>query len=324
MKVIKKRLGWLLLVAILVVAGGELFARYYLGLGTPPLSVADPQIEYLFKPDQDVMRFGNHFLINHYGMRSNAFAAKQEGRELRVMVFGDSVLNGGNLTDQTDLATNILQNNLTELTGNNVVVGNISAGSWGPGNWLAYVQKYGLFDADIVLLVISSHDYADNPTFEPLNPNTHPTERPLSALTEGIMRYLPRYLPHFSRSENKGTDHFVDPAEQLSKGIEDLRSFLSLAKNGAKSVLVFQHWERDEINAGEAKQGNERIRSLCESMGISSISLEPYFKNAIENGQNPYRDNIHPNQTGQQLIARAILENMPNRVAGVFSPPPTR
>lgn len=315
MKVSKKQLGLLLITgAILIIAGGELFARYYLGLGTPPLSIADPQIEYLFKPDQDVYRFRNHFFTNHYGMRSNAFPEKREGHELRVMIFGDSVLNGGNLTDQTDLATNILQKNLTELTANNIVVGNISAGSWGPGNWLAYVKKYGFFDADIVILVISSHDYADNPTFEPLNQNTHPTERPFSALTEGITRYLPRYLPYFASSKSaKETDHFVEPTtEQVTKGLEDLKSFLDLAKNSAKSVLVFQYWERDEINKGKAKPGNERIRDLCESMGISPIELEPYFKKSIGSGKNPYRDNIHPNQAGQQLIAKAILENLPD------------
>lgn len=314
MKVSKKRLSWLLIVAILIIAVGELFARYYLGLGTPPLSVADPQIEYLFKPDQDVYRFGNHFYTNHYGMRSNAFPAKREGRELRVMVFGDSVLNGGSLTDQTDLATSILQKNLAELTFNNVVVGNISAGSWGPGNWLAYVKKYGFFDADIIVLVISSHDYADNPTFEPLNPNTHPTERPFSALIEGITRYLPRYLPYFAPNEStKETDHFAEPAtEQVSKGLEDLKSFLDLAKNNAKSVLVFQHWQRNEISEGKANPGNARIRDLCESIGISPIELKPYFKQSIGSGKNPYRDNIHPNQTGQQLIAKAILENLPN------------
>jgi lysophospholipase L1-like esterase len=298
----------------MIIAGGELFARYYLGLGTPPLSVADPQIEYLFMPDQDVTRFGNHFFTNHYGMRSNAFPVKREAHELRVMVFGDSVLNGGNLTDQADLATSILKNNLTELTANNVVVGNISAGSWGPGNWLAYVNKYGLFDADIVVLVISSHDYADNPTFEPLNSNTHPTERPLSALTEGITRYLPRYLPKFASSKSvKETDHFVEPpTEQVAKGLEDLENFLELVKNSAKYIIVFQHWERDEINIGKAKSGNEKIRDLCGSMGVSQIQLEPYFRQSIENGTNPYRDNIHLNQIGQQLIAKAILENLPN------------
>lgn len=314
MKVSKKRLAWLLIATIIIAAGGELFARYYLGLGTPPLSLADPQIEYMFKPDQDIYRFGNHFFTNHYGMRSNTFPSKREGHELRVMVFGDSVLNGGSLTDQGDLATNVLQKSLSELTPNNVVVGHISAGSWGPGNWLAYVKKYGFFDADIVVLVISSHDYADNPTFEPLNPNTHPTERPFSAITEGVTRYLPRYLPRFASGKSiKEIDHFLEPAtEQVLKGLDDLKTFLKLAKISAKSVLVFQHWEREEINKGKVKPGNPRIRELCESMGISPIQLEPYFKQSIEAGNNPYRDNIHPNQIGQLLIAKAILENLPN------------
>lgn len=314
MKVSKNRFGWLLIVAILTIAGGELFARYYLGLGTPPLSVADPKIEYMLKPDQDIYRFQNHFITNHYGMRSNPFSQKREGHELRIMVFGDSVLNGGNLTDQTDLATSILQKNLTELTANNVVVGNISAGSWGPGNWLAYANKYGFFDADIVVLVISSHDYADNPTFQPLNPNTHPTERPFSALIEGITRYLPRYLPHFASSENTNeTDHFAEPAsEEVTKGLEKLKKFLIMAKNSAKFVLVFQHWERDETNKGKAKAGNARIHDLCESIGIIPIQLEPYFQASITGEKNPYRDNIHPNKIGQEIIAKAILENLPN------------
>jgi lysophospholipase L1-like esterase len=312
MKVSKKRLGWLLIVATLTIAGGELFARYYLGLGTPPLSVADPKIEYMFKPDQDVYRFKNHFITNHYGMRSSPFPQEREGHELRIMVFGDSVLNGGNLTDHTDLATSILQKNLSELTANNVVVGNISAGSWGPGNWLAYANKYGFFDSDIVVLVISSHDYADNPTFQPLNPNTHPTGRPFSALTEGITRYLPRYLPHYTSSEDTNeTDHFADPPrEEVAKGLEDLKKFLVMAKNSAKFVLVFQHWERDEINKGEAKPGNARIHDLCESIGIIPIQLNPYFQTSIKSEKNPYRDNIHPNQTGQKLMAKAILENL--------------
>jgi len=194
------------------------------------------------------------------------------------------------------------------------VVGNISAGSWGPGNWLAYVNKYGFFDPDIVVLVISSHDYADNPNFEPLNPNTHPTERPFSALTEGVTRYLPRYLPKFTSSKStKEAEYFEEPlTEEVSKGLDDLKSFLNLAKRTSNHVLVFQHWGRDEINKGKANPGNERIRILCESMGISPISLEPYFRISIENEMFPYRDNIHPNQAGQKLIAQAILENLPN------------
>jgi hypothetical protein len=188
---------WLLVFAVAAIFMSlELFARYGLGLGTPPLSVVHPTIEYMFKPDQDVYRFGNHFIVNHYGMRSRNFPVhKSNLREYRMMVFGDSVVNGGNLTDHTNLATTMLENELSDRLKRPIIVGNISAGSWGPGNWLAYAKEYGFFDADCVVLVISSHDAEDNPTFEPLNTGTHPTEKPLLALSEAFSRYLPRYMP---------------------------------------------------------------------------------------------------------------------------------
>lgn len=47
-----------------LLAGGELTARFGLGLGNPPLSQAHPRIEYLLAPNQDVKRFGNRVAIN--------------------------------------------------------------------------------------------------------------------------------------------------------------------------------------------------------------------------------------------------------------------
>ena len=114
------------------------------GVGHPPLSITHPRIEYLYAPNQDVRRFGKRFLVNDYSMRSAPFAARKGRDERRVLVFGDSVVNGGNLTNHQDLATTRLAHDLRPFAGGNkVVVGNVSAGSWGPGNWLAYSQAYG-------------------------------------------------------------------------------------------------------------------------------------------------------------------------------------
>jgi lysophospholipase L1-like esterase len=309
----KKYFVWILMVIAITITVGEIFARYYLGLGTPPLSVTVPKIEYMFKPNQNLYRFGNHIIINQYGMRSTSFASKKDDGEYRIMVFGDSVLNGGNLTDHSELSTTILQDRLNE-TNKKTIVGNISAGSWGPGNWLAYADKYGFFGADVVVLVISSHDYADNPTFQALNKNTHPTKKPISAFFEGITRYLPRYLPQIGdEGSDKSATFKEKPNEQeVRKGLDDIRSFLKIAKNNSSKVLVLQHWEISEIEKGSAKPGNQLIKEVCESMEIFPISLEPYFRRSIRNGKNPYRDNIHPNQIGQQLINSAILKNLPN------------
>lgn len=45
---------WSIASIVAIVVGGEVFARLYLGLGTPPLSISHPAIEYMFKPNQDV------------------------------------------------------------------------------------------------------------------------------------------------------------------------------------------------------------------------------------------------------------------------------
>ena len=310
MKIKLKYLAWTISSVVIIILGGEVFCRYYLGLGTPPLSVTHPTIEYMFKPNQDVYRFGNHFVTNEYGMRSSPLSKNRGSNELRIVVFGDSVVNGGNLTDQSDLATNIIKDKLAKKTDKNVVVANISAGSWGPGNWLAYAKEYGFFDADIVVLVISSHDYADNPTFAPLDKKTHPTEQPISALIEGFERYLPQYLG--SQGRNNLVKTTQEPSnDQVSVGQNDLINFLELAKKNSSKVLVYQHFGPEEFQTGATK-GYFINKATCEGLGISPISLEPYFRKAIETGNNPYRDHIHPNNGGQVLLAEAIIEGIQN------------
>lgn len=232
-------------------------------------------------------------------------------------MFGDSVVNGGSLTEQSKLATSMLKDKLAEKGSKNIFVGNISAGTWGPGNWLAYAQEYGFFGADIVILIVSSHDYVDNPTFQPLNKNTHPMKQPISALFEGIERYLlPRFFPQlFSGTPTTETDQLVaqENEKEAQKGLNDLKNFLKLAKNNSINVLVFQHYAKSEIESSHTNVGNQRIKIVCKQLGIVPISLEPYFRKSVEDGVNPYRDNIHPNEVGQRLIAEAMLAKIPDK-----------
>jgi hypothetical protein len=37
------------------------------------------------------------------------------------------------------------------------------------------------------------------------------------------------------------------------------------------------------------------------------VSLEPDLRAAMEQGDNPFRDNIHINEKGQQLVANIML-----------------
>lgn len=297
-----------LALAVALLAVAELACRGILGLGTPPLYEADAGFEYRLHPNQDLQRFGNHVFVNRWGMRAPDFEAhKAVAGELRVMVMGDSVVNGGSQIDQANLSTALLQARLQAELGGPVTVGNISAGSWGPGNWLAYAQRFGFFDADVVALVLGGGDQADNPSFAPLGIN-HPTQAPLLAIEEAVQRYLPRYLPEPLRtawsSHPEGAPAPVQPDAQASaRGLADLEAFLRLAVADGRSVVVLYHPDRDEMLSGRSIDGHDQIRMLVQRLSLPFIDLRTPYQLA---GPSIYRDNIHHSAQGQQVMADAL------------------
>lgn len=315
---------WLTIAALVIMAlliGVELMARFYLGLGDPPLSMTDPEIEYLFKPSRTYHRFGNVIRFNAYSMRSDDFTStKIDPSELRVMVIGDSVVNGGVLTDQSRLATTLLGHFLAPDLHRKVVVGNISAGSWGPPNELAYLKKFGLFDADIIVLVMSSHDYADAPTFQPLvdvSPS-FPGHTPWCATWEAVTRYLPQYL---GRSSNEPTTPALPAQKDIDRCLAATRELIELARSKGAQVIAVQHPERDEVG-GRFACGHAELKAIFVECGVPVIQLDPVFSAELAAGRNPYRDHIHPNELGQELIARQLRDAVKAIVqsAGVKEP----
>ena len=185
---------------LLLLVAGELVLRFVVGLGDPPLSMFDPDMEYRFQPSQTVHRFGNLIHCNAYSQRADDFPEhKPDPNELRVMVIGDSVINGGSQIDQSRTITALIQRRLCDELHRKVIVGNASAASWGPPNELAYVKKFGLFDADVVVLVFNDEDAYDAMTFMPVvgvRPE-YPDHRPLLAIQEAWTRYLPMFTARF-------------------------------------------------------------------------------------------------------------------------------
>ena len=304
----RRQLLKLLIAFAFALAGIEVFCRLALGLGDPPLYVADPQIEYMLAPNQDVQRFHNRVLVNQWGMRSRPFGRhKEAANELRVMVFGDSVVNGGSQVDHAQLATTVLEQRLSAQLKRPVTVGNVSAGSWGPGNWLAYARRFGVFDADTVLLVVNSGDYADNPTFEPLRPDTHPTAKPTLATQEAIARYLPRYLPWVKPTSSQDPSAQAVPSEQEAEtGLRDLRDFLLTVRIGGARVVVLHHPDIAELKTGEYAPGQDRMRKLCQENNMPFVEMRGAY---LAGGSTSlYRDGVHLNAGGQAVLAAQLLD----------------
>jgi hypothetical protein len=275
-------------IAVLLFAGGEAVARFVLGLGDPPLTIRDPDIEYLFAPNRCYHRFGNRVCYNAWSMRSDDLPAAKADGERRVLVLGDSVINGGATTDQADLATEILKKRL------GIVVGNVSAGSWGPANLLAYLKRFGSFDADELVFVFSAHDLTDLPLFEPdLGPD-FPETTPPFALWEAATRYLPRYLGVGTvSSTNSGPRPAVDKAAEGRKVASELLAF---ARSMAPSLCVVFHHDRETIG----KTPSEEI-----AFGEIATAAGARFVSGIETASD-YRDFIHLNAAGQTALADTI------------------
>ncbi len=328
-----RALGLGLLLAGVAVLAAEAIARWGLGLGTPPLYVSHPSIEYLFRANQDLRRFHNRIAINAYGMRSPALAAHPQQGTRRILVFGDSVVFGGSQLDQAVIATErlgpLLPGSLRPFSSGPIEIGNVSGGSWGPGNWLAWARTYGFLGATDVVLVVSSHDARDNPSFAPLDAD-HPTVPPGSALQELLGRYLwPRIASQLPRgsvstvSPNRAAPPGPDPAspEALRRGLADLRRFLMLARSSGARVSVVQFWERRELVSGVPLAEHDAIAALLRQERIPAVQAGPIFRRCSRRADHGYDDlvvdRIHPfTAAGQACLAEAIAEALSGGTSG--------
>ncbi len=291
-----------------------MFLRLFWGLGTPVLYDLDPAIEYVQRPNQDLWRFGQHVLVNEYGMRSRSFPAhRTDPRELRVLVIGDSVVNGGVLTDHAKLATTLAESRLAAELGRPVIVGNISAGSWGPPNQLAYLERFGLFDADIVVLVLSSHDAGDVPGSQPPDPSQIPTERPWCAISELVTRYLPSRLPGSSTPPpTPGSQDRLDNPAGVAASMEALRAIVGKARATKADIVIVQHWELPEIEANEPRAGHDLIARASDEVNAPRVELGPIFRSS--GAAACFRDHIHLSDVGQASLAGVIVDEV-SRIA---------
>lgn len=294
----------LLGVGLSLVVTAELVCRLA-GLNSPVLSQADPQMEYLFKPNQTTRILGHRIHINAWSMRSDDFPAhKTDPAEFRVMVIGDSVVYDGTQVDQHNISTEVMKRALERDLKRKVTVGNISARSWGPPNELAYVKRFGLFDADAVVLVLSSHDYADVPTFEPVidvDPY-YPGHKPLLALTEVFTRYLPRYLP-WRRESQTDAGAQIPRQKAIDWALSSERELIELVKASGRKIVLAQMSERGELD-GHPKPGHEMIRKIAEEERTPVLDIGKQFEAAVHRGLNPYLDYIHPNKLGCEIMGQ--------------------
>lgn len=299
MHTIRKRIGISLgaLLALAIVL--ELFLRFYLGFCDTVLIREDPDYEYIAAPSQNRFRFRNHIMYNKESMRSSEI----DNTAVKVLVFGDSVINGGTLTDQDSLATSILTDTLSRYYRHKVQFLNISAGSWGPDNGYAYLQKHGDFGAKQIILFVSSHDAYDNMNFEKIVGvnESFPDKQSPFALYELVQRYL---LPRLGLVRTEGsTDKLgISKKKEGSEFNTGFASFAAYSRTHNIPLVIYLHAEVSELKSGQYnKQGQEIIRFAAEHQ----IPLIQDLQGGLQ--ASDFRDNIHLNDQGQKIIASDII-----------------
>jgi len=301
----------LLLLIIAVVVGLllilEVGLRLLFGFGNPPLYIADDQVGYLLAPNQCLRRFGNRFAINEYSMRSPQIEAKRPISTLRVLLLGDSIANGTSWTHQKRTISALLAGQLQEMKSfERVEVLNASANSWGPRNELAYLQRFGTFDAQVVLLLINTDDlFATAPTSVQVGRDRHyPNRNPPSAIAEVFNRYLLKAPPIPEMEVVK-----AEAGDRVGLNLEAIAAIQAIAKvNDAKFLLAMtpRLWEIDEPGSRDYEfLGRSRLNEFTKDRQITYLDFLPMFRN-MDWPERLYRDQIHLSGQGNQKVSEVL------------------
>jgi hypothetical protein len=309
----RSKLKLIVLFVVIAFAVSELLCRFAIGLGDPPLYLADAQMEYLLQPSRTYYRFHNKFSVNRYGMRSDDFPPiKSNSNEFRVLVVGDSIVYAGVRIDQGEIDTEILRRDLQHDLGRPVVVGNASAKSWGPPNELAYLKRYGTLDADVVILELSSHDYADAPTFVPVVGISadYPDKKPPLALVDLFETYLlPRYL-HIGVTP-KGIDKTMINTSASEQDIAECRDaerdFFRFVRMHKAKVALAQHLSLPELT-GKYQTGYYANQEVAKEENVPYTDDAAELQEQLKSGQSPFYagDSLHLNGPGQPILAHTL------------------
>lgn len=306
-----KLAGLILGLLLLLFLASEALLRLVFGFGTPPLYVADAEVGYRLAPDQSIRRFGNRIAINEYSMRGPAISPQRSPQALRVLLIGDSIANGGWWTDQPNILSLQMQGQLGEMDWptpvNAIEVLNASANSWGPRNELAYLSKFGTFEAQVVVLLINTDDlFATAPTALPVGrTRNYPDRAPALAWIEVLNRFRKdRPFPELEAVQAEGGDRV---GHNLA-AIQQIHQLVTQA--GGQLILGMTPLLREVEPPGPRDYewvARDRLTTFTSENAVSYIDFLDAFQSRSA-GSNLYRDHIHLSAEGNDLVGTTLTQ----------------
>lgn len=292
----------------------EVTIRVFLGLGSPPLLQKDHEIGYLLKANQEVHRFGNQIYINEHHQRSSPVSDRKNRQ--RVLFVGDSVTFGGSLTDQEDTYPEQFGRLFMNKCHSEVDVLNASAGSWGIENRTAYLDRFGTFESDLVVIQIGARDLlqATSKSYVVGCHPSYPENSPTFAIGELFSRYIgPMWLGTDPSCDPKGERKQKPIKEQFEQNMNSLIHAIDHTLDQSTQVVILHTAERPN-QKGEFTRNRwqGRFQQIMDSLSVEVIDLHQEW-NGNSDAVEWYRDYIHINERGNKEVAQRLLPALVKR-----------
>ncbi|MEL4895622.1 SGNH/GDSL hydrolase family protein [Crocosphaera sp. Alani8] len=293
-----------IVVSLLILESG---LRLFLGLGKRPIYIADDEIGYLLAPNQNLRRLGKSTIINQYSMRTERIENSPLKDTIRLFFIGDSIVNGAWWTDQKETISALAQQQIAEKLSQKVEILNASANSWGPRNQLAYLKQFGIFDSQIILLIINTDDlFATNPTSLRVGKDiNYPDQQPILAIEEILEKVF------YRNQDIPGMDKVMgERGDRVGFNLEAIEKMKAIAtENKSQFMMVLTPLKR-EMNPEPKdyeKVARKRLQEWVDSNNVPFIDFISIFTKQ-ENIDDLYRDHIHLSPLGDQLVSQNISE----------------
>jgi hypothetical protein len=289
-------------ILILLLAMLEIGLRVTIGFGNPLVYVADPEVGYLLAPNQRVRRFGNRVEINEYSMRSPSLLSPVP--DLRILLLGDSVLNGSWWTDQNETISAVVTKILLTTNPPQVEVLNISANGWSPRNELAYLQKFGCFQVQILVLLLNTDDlFGTAPTSIPVGKDRYyPSQKPALAILEAATRLLPYAPPPEMAVVN------AEGGDRVGFNLAAIQEIYQItqAQNISLKIALTPLWHEVTNQTKDYEiTARSRLVKFTQEQGITYLDFLPFFQSHTA-PKTLYHDQIHLSPAGNQLVGTEI------------------
>ncbi|MFN0316753.1 MAG: SGNH/GDSL hydrolase family protein [Burkholderiales bacterium] len=296
---------WWIAVLLAGLVGVEAIGRL-LGLHTPVLY---ERTSYGFRPapNQDIRRFGNRIFYDSLGLRSPPASQRPGPETLRILCLGDSVTNGGAITGQADTFPYRLQQALSVAPLKTEVLSASSPG-WAIGNEAGWLKQHGTLGAKYLVLTLNSYDLFQ--TQAPasvlgLHPS-FPERPPWLATQELFSRYILPRLMDAAAQDDPGARANTVSLNTTRDNLSGLREIISRARqqNTEVVVLFVDAFAVPAANRSLTVEAKKIVAEFLMQMHVPLVETSDAIEGA--GGRALFRDALHPNPKGNEVIAKVI------------------